>query len=100
MMKCPLCDKDTVLRRAPYTKNAKRCCANTLCSNYNLAVEPAPAKSLVKRCTEIADKVVPKYRNPPKGRSYSCSSHTAKLWQAAWDGACVALNGNPAEYVQ
>jgi endonuclease I len=41
-----------------------------------------------RRCTEIADQVVPAYRYGK--RSYSCSSWTAKRWQAAWDAACLA----------
>lgn len=48
------------------------------------------------RCTEIADQVVPEYRDGK--RSYACHGHTAKRWQAAWDGACIALGGDPAEY--
>ena len=48
------------------------------------------------RCTEIADQVEPRYRCGP--RSYSCTGHVAKLWQAAWDGACVALGGNPDDF--
>jgi hypothetical protein len=53
-----------------------------------------------EQCTAIADKVVPQYRNPPRGRMYSCSSHTASKWQAAWDGACIAMGGDPMEHVQ
>lgn len=47
------------------------------------------------RCTEIADKVVPEYRG---GKPRCCTGHIAKRWQAAWDGACVALGGDPAGY--
>jgi hypothetical protein len=48
------------------------------------------------RCTVIADEVVPEYRGSK--RSYSCTGRVAKRWQAAWDGACVALGGNPESY--
>lgn len=44
-----------------------------------------------KRCTQIADVVVPAYRDGR--RSYSCTGTVAKRWQAAWDGACAALRG-------
>ena len=47
------------------------------------------------RCAEIADQVVPEYRG---GKPRSCTGHYAKRWQAAWDGACVALGGDPARY--
>jgi hypothetical protein len=40
-------------------------------------------------CTQIADTVVPKFRDGKK--SYSCTGSVAKRWQAAWDGACIAL---------
>ena len=54
-----------------------------------------------ERCTEIADRVVPQYRDDNQRQpGYSCTSHTAKRWQAAWDGAMVALGGDPAEYRQ
>jgi hypothetical protein len=47
------------------------------------------------RASEIADQVEPRYR---KGeRSYSCGGHVAKLWQAAWDGANLALGGDVAD---
>jgi hypothetical protein len=42
-----------------------------------------------KLCTTIADRVVPEYRS--EKRTYSCSGHTAKRWQAAWDAAHMAL---------
>lgn len=51
---------------------------------------------LTRRCVEIADQVVPEYRNGK--RPASCTGHHAKRWQAAWDGACVALGGDPAEH--
>ena len=57
------------------------------------------AALLNDRCTEIADQVVPQYRKPKlAGGYYACGSPTAKRWQAAWDGACIALGGDPAEY--
>ncbi len=52
--------------------------------------------AVATRCTEIADTVVPEYRS---GSSHpSCTSPTAKRWQAAWDGACVALGRDPESY--
>lgn len=56
-----------------------------------------PARTdLARHCTMIADLAVPAYRSGVK--SYGCASHTAKRWQAAWDGACLALGGRPEEY--
>lgn len=49
-----------------------------------------------QRCTEIADQVVPEFRATPTGRGFQ--SHKATKWQAAWDAACIALGGDPAEY--
>lgn len=49
------------------------------------------------RCTAIADCVVPKYRHGD--RSYSCGGTIAKMWQAAWDGACAAYGRDPSEFV-
>jgi hypothetical protein len=43
------------------------------------------------RCAQIADTVVPSYRAGKK--NYSCAGLVAKRWQAAWDGAWVALGG-------
>ena len=48
------------------------------------------------RCTQIADAIVPMYRDGKK--SYSCTGVVAKRWQAAWDGACVALGRSPNDY--
>lgn len=56
------------------------------------ACDNARPKPHDQRCTEIADKVVPEYRDGK--RSYSCGGHTAKRWQAAWDAASVALRGH------
>lgn len=39
---------------------------------------------LDKVCAEIADKVVPEYRNGK--RNYSCTSWKAKCWNAAYEG--------------
>lgn len=51
------------------------------------------------RCLEIADRVVPEYRREQPGRAnYSCTGVYAKRWQAAWDGACIALGGDPADH--
>ena len=47
------------------------------------------------RCSEIADKIVPQYRNGQ--RSYSCRGTIAKRWQAAWDAAYLALGGDPKD---
>lgn len=55
-------------------------------------------KPIAERCTAIADKVVPAYR-ADHARHTGCTSHTAKRWQAAWDGAWHALGG-PAAGVQ
>jgi hypothetical protein len=52
--------------------------------------------AIATRCTLIADQVVPEYRGGE--RSYSCTGRVAKRWQAAWDGACVALGGDPQNY--
>jgi hypothetical protein len=49
--------------------------------------------AITARCTQIADEVVPEYRGSE--RSYSCAGTVAKRWQAAWDGACVALGHAP-----
>lgn len=38
-----------------------------------------------RRFLKIADRIVPQYRNGT--RTYSCGSHTAKLWEAAYEGA-------------
>jgi len=56
---------------------------------------PANASMVAKRCTQIADAVVPEYRGT---RKHSCTAPTARRWQAAWDGACVALGHDPARY--
>ena len=53
-------------------------------------------EALAERCTAIADQVVPRYRDGQ--RSYSCGGTVAQMWQATWDGACVALGGNPKDY--
>ena len=57
---------------------------------------PRARQMLRERCTAIADQVEPRYRNG--ARSYSCCGQVAKLWQAAWDGACVALGGKPEDF--
>lgn len=51
---------------------------------------------ITARCTQIADAVVPEYRDGK--RSYSCTGLVAKRWQAAWDGACIALDREPKVY--
>lgn len=52
--------------------------------------------SIADRCTAIADKAVPEYRNG--SRNYTCAGHKAKQWQAAWDGACLAFGGDPSDF--
>lgn len=54
--------------------------------------------ALAARATRIADQVIPDYRSPPRGRYYSCTGVIARRWQAAWDGAMIALGGDPKEY--
>lgn len=56
--------------------------------------KPLP-KAVGDRCTQIADQVVPKCRT--EGKSYCCTGVIAKRWQAAWDGACLALGYDPDE---
>ena len=51
---------------------------------------------IAARCTQIADEAVPEYRGG--ARSYSCTGVVAKRWQAAWDGACIALGHAPEVY--
>lgn len=52
--------------------------------------------NIERKAAEIADQVVPQYRK--KGGSYSCSSHTARRWSAAANGAAIALGPTmPAE---
>ena len=45
-----------------------------------------------KRCTIIADAVVPEYRLAEKERS--CTGHWAKRWSAAYAAAEMALKGD------
>lgn len=52
--------------------------------------------TIAERCTQIANQVVPRYRT---GKPLSCTGQVARMWQAAWDGACRALGGDPARYV-
>jgi len=47
-----------------------------------------------ERCVQVADTVVPQYRNAK--RSYSCTGGMAKRWAAAFDGARIALGHDPA----
>ncbi|WP_281045913.1 hypothetical protein [Sphingomonas oryzagri] len=47
-----------------------------------------------RRCVEIADQAVPKYRGGK--RSYSCGGQMAKRWAAAFDAAMIALSGAKA----
>lgn len=49
-------------------------------------------------CTQIADAVVPEYRGGKK--SYACTGLVAKRWQAAWDGACLALGHDPRRAIR
>ncbi len=57
--------------------------------------EPKPCPDLATRCTAIADQVVPEFR----GKGLSCTGLAGKRWQAAWDGACLALGGDPAAFL-
>lgn len=50
---------------------------------------PTSSKQLHARAIQIGDQVVPEYRNGK--RSFSCGSHTAKRWQAAYDAALAVL---------
>lgn len=51
-------------------------------------------KDLGKECCRIADIVVPKFRVTEQR---SCTSHTAKQWNAAYEAARVALETKPSE---
>lgn len=62
----------------------------------SLSAETLSWKALADRCTQIADRIVPEYRGGKKG--YACTGVVAKRWQAAWDGACVALGASPDDY--
>lgn len=57
---------------------------------------PKEERDAEQRATEIADKIVPKYRRGE--RSYSCTGTIAKQWQAAWDGAIEALGYDCSAY--
>ena len=48
-----------------------------------------------ERATAIADKIVPAYR--AKGSRYSCTGTIAKMWNAAYEGACSALPSQAAQ---
>lgn len=58
--------------------------------------EPDAAVSMDDRCTQCADAIVPEYRHGNK--AYGCTGTVAKRWQAAWDGACMALGHDPKDY--
>jgi hypothetical protein len=60
--------------------------------NNGKVFRPDMPDEIGKRCTQIADAVVPEYRGGK--RSYSCTGTVAKRWQAAWDGAAHALRGD------
>jgi hypothetical protein len=57
-----------------------------------------PKATLEERCARIADTVVPGFRTLRSGAS--CTSAAGKRWGAAWDAACIALGGVPADYKQ
>lgn len=57
---------------------------------------PAAAISIDDRCAQFADAIVPEYRHGNK--AYGCGGTVAKRWQAAWDGACMALGHDPRDY--
>jgi hypothetical protein len=67
-------------------------------ADRSIVTRSAKQDNIANRCTAAADQVVARYRHG--AREYSCSSNTAKLWQSAWDGACVALGGHPGDYWQ
>lgn len=48
------------------------------------------SRELNQRCCEIADRVVPQYRNGK--RNYDCSGTIGKRWGAAFEGAMLALS--------
>jgi hypothetical protein len=45
------------------------------------------------RCAQIADRLVPQYRDG--GKNYSCHGGVARRWQAAFEGACIAFGHDP-----
>lgn len=49
-----------------------------------------------EKYTEIADRVVPEYRDYRS--NYSCTGHVAKRWEAAWNAACIANSDEPSRY--
>lgn len=51
-----------------------------------------------QNCLAIADQVVPEYRTRRKdGSNFTCTGHTAKRWQAAYDAAYLALSSDSAQ---
>lgn len=65
------------------------------------------APALPSRCTEIADQVVPGCRThidfatvtyTKRQHLQWCDDRIAVMWTAAWDAACIALGGDPAEF--
>ena len=50
-----------------------------------------PEAEVKRRCGEIADRLVPGFRVTAKR---SCTGHYAKRWEAAYEGARLALTGD------
>jgi hypothetical protein len=57
---------------------------------------PDVTVSIDDRCSQFANVIVPEFKGGNK--SYSCTGDVAKRWQAAWDGACMALGHDPRDY--
>jgi hypothetical protein len=72
--------------------------ADTIADCLGLVLKAEPIEheqAIANLCTGIADKVEPDYRT---GAPRSCTGYIARRWQAAWDGACLAIGGDPASY--
>lgn len=59
------------------------------------AVRQRNHEARAARCTEIADRVV---KRPMISHVNGDPTPAQSKWQAAWDAACIALGGDPAEY--
>lgn len=59
----------------------------------NPSPEAREVGTISRACVAIADQVEPDFR----GKSKSCTSQSAKRWQAAYDGAHIAITGKPSE---
>ncbi len=94
------CWRTVTVERALYLDDgSEKILCDRLPSPVTLVLLNPIGHDLERYCTAIADQAVPFYRSPPNGRMpFSCTSHTANRWQAAWDGACIALGGNPQDF--